>query len=242
MAFFHGSVVSKALGMSTGLTVSIPAEGWKYPDGFPVLYLLHGLSDNASNWARRSNIDLYAEEAGMVVIMPEVQRSFYCDMQYGPAYFTYVADELPALCAAMLHLSDRREDTFVAGLSMGGYGALKVALSRPDRFEAVASFSGALDMAGRFPAGLPEFMAVSGGELRDEDDLFLLAQKLSPEQRPRVYMTCGEQDFLLDESRRFSAKLDALGWNHTLETWKGDHEWRFWDASIQKALQFFRKT
>lgn len=97
-----------------------------------MLYLLHGLSDNHSCWLRRTAVDRYAEEYGIAVVMPEVQRSFYCDMAHGPAYFTYIADELPQICQRLFRLSDKREDTFIAGNSMGGYGALKAALSRPE--------------------------------------------------------------------------------------------------------------
>lgn len=130
MALFAGSLYAESLGMNTGVTVSLPGERRDRTGDMPVLYLLHGLSDDHTSWVRRTDIDRYAEEWGVAVIMPEVQRSFYCDMTNGPRYFTYIVDELPALCQRLFRVSARREDNFVAGLSMGGYGAMKAALSR----------------------------------------------------------------------------------------------------------------
>ena len=198
MALFAGSLYAESLGMNTGVTVSLPGERRDRTGDMPVLYLLHGLSDDHTSWVRRTDIDRYAEEWGVAVIMPEVQRSFYCDMTNGPRYFTYIVDELPALCQRLFRVSARREDNFVAGLSMGGYGAM----------------------------------------LRAEDDLFRLAEKTAGE-RPRLYISCGTEDFLLEDNRRFSAHLDALGWDHPLEIWPGTHDYHFWDESVRRALAFF---
>ena len=112
----------------------------------PVLYLLHGLSDDDTIWLRRTSIERYAAPLGLAVVMPQVARSFYTDEAHGNRYWTFLSEELPQLARSFFHLSDRREDTFVAGLSMGGYGALKWALHRPGRFAAAASLSGALDL------------------------------------------------------------------------------------------------
>ena len=115
MALFAGSLYAESLGMNTGVTVSLPGERRDRTGDMPVLYLLHGLSDDHTSWVRRTDIDRYAEEWGVAVIMPEVQRSFYCDMTNGPRYFTYIVDELPALCQRLFRVSARREDNFVAG-------------------------------------------------------------------------------------------------------------------------------
>lgn len=101
MALFAGSLYAESLGMNTGVTVSLPGERPGQDGGHaPSLYLLHGLSDDHTSWVRRTDIDRYAEEWGVAVIMPEVQRSFYCDMTNGPRYFIYIVDELPALASA----------------------------------------------------------------------------------------------------------------------------------------------
>ena len=123
----------------------------------PVLWLLHGLSDDHTIWVRRTSIERYVEGRGLAVVMPGVDRSFYADMVRGNRYWTYVSEELPSLMRAYFPLSARREDNFAAGLSMGGYGAFKLALSHPTRFAAAASLSGALQrFSGNPPADAPK--------------------------------------------------------------------------------------
>lgn len=134
MAFFKGSIRSQSLGMDTGLTVVLPFDRAAVPETeCPTVYLLHGHGENADVWTRMTSAERYANAYGVALVMPEVQRSFYTDMAMGLSYFSYVTKELPDTCQRLFHLSSRREDRFVAGLSMGGYGALKLgaALSRP---------------------------------------------------------------------------------------------------------------
>lgn len=98
----------------------------------PTLYLLHGLSDDDSIWLRRTSIERYVAQMGIAVVMPQVHRSFYTDMAAGGQYWTFISEELPALARSFFPLSAKREDNFVAGLSMGGYGALKLGLRKPE--------------------------------------------------------------------------------------------------------------
>src|ERR671933_2788384 len=147
---------SEALSLTTSMTVLLPQQtttqigmaGRQHAGLPPVLYLLHGLSDDDTIWLRRTSIERYVAPLGLAVVMPQVHRSFYTDEAYGGKYWTFVSEELPELVARFFRVSQAREDTFVAGLSMGGYGALKLALRQPSRFAAAASMSGALDVAG----------------------------------------------------------------------------------------------
>jgi len=246
MSVFNGTVYSTSLRMMTSLVVSMPSGGKRAYDAqdVPVIYLLHGLSDNHSAWLRRTNIDRYAEEAGIAVVMPEVQRSFYMDMKYGMKYFSYIADELPRICRSMFRVSERREDNFVAGLSMGGYGAMKMALRRPAQYCAAASFSGAVDLERRMNGAddlmtRQELFALVGGELSDEDNLFTLASDISAADCPDLYLTCGHDDFLLEDNRNFIKHLNERGITHKYEEWAGGHEWTFWDESVRRAIAAF---
>ena len=146
---------SEALEVGTSMTVLLPqateaqvgvASAETKQDAFPVLYLLHGLSDDHTAWLRYTSIERYASAAGLAVVMPAVGRSFYADEASGHRYWTYLSEELPELVESFFRVSQRREDTYVAGLSMGGYGAVKLALTHPERFAAAASLSGALDV------------------------------------------------------------------------------------------------
>src|SRR6476659_555810 len=154
MALVRCDFFSEVLEVGTSMTVLLPqasedqvgVTGTQRTGDFPVLYLLHGLSDDSTAWLRYSSIERYTAPLGLAVVMPQVQRSFYADEVHGERFFTFLSEELPRVIASFFRVSQRREDTFVAGLSMGGYGALKWALHRPERFAAVASLSGALDL------------------------------------------------------------------------------------------------
>src|SRR3954464_521265 len=184
MAHLRCDFFSEELSLSTSMTVLLPQRtptpigitGRTVGGAPPVLYLLHGLSDDDSIWLRRTSIERYVAPLGLAVVMPQVHRSFYTDEAAGGRYWTFLSEELPDLVATFFRLSARREDTFVAGLSMGGYGALKWGLRHPDRFAAAASLSGAVDLAvlEEDPWRRPLFEQVFGGEIGADDDLFAL--------------------------------------------------------------------
>jgi len=255
MALFSGSVFSHALGLDTQIGVIFPdipydiESRWKKP---ALLTLLHGLTDNATGWARLTQAEYFAKVYNFVIVMPEVQRSQYCDMVYGGKYFTYVSEELPELAGAIFNLPTGKENTFIAGLSMGGYGSLKVALSSPERYGGVASFSGGVDTKNLVRMMLdPEneraapgdIMAIFGTQDVDqiENTVFALARQVAARpDRPRLLQTCGTEDFLYDDNRRLKETLQQAGYGHTYLEWSGGHEWPFWNRSLELAMQFFR--
>ena len=208
-----------------------------------VLYLLHGLSDDDTIWLRRTSIERYVAPLGLAVVMPQVSRSFYTDEARGLRYWTFLTEELPSLVGRFFRVSGRPEDTFVAGLSMGGYGAFKWALRHPRRFAAAASLSGAVDMAreqrtGDWPQD-PAFadrlfagQSVSG----TDDDLHWLVGQLSAETCPPLYLACGTDDELFDDNVRFRDACLDQGLPITVDFGPGEHEWGYWDAKIQDVL------
>jgi putative tributyrin esterase len=219
-----------------------------YSPPFRVLYLLHGYSDDHSAWSRWSNIESYAEGLNMSVVMPAVHNSFYTDMTNGGKFFTFLSEELPGMLHDLFPLSTERTDTFVAGLSMGGYGAFKLALSHPDRFAAAASLSGALDIREVIKRhddpeneAWLENMRNIFGDLEKvpggPHDLFALSQAVSKSAiKPRLFQYCGMQDFLYADNLRFRDFIRPLGFDYTYEETPGDHAWKYWDAEIQKVL------
>lgn len=246
MAFFRGDIFSTELQMTTSIHVYIP-------DGannsrLKVLYLLHGLSDNCSNWFQLTGVARYAREHNLAVITPEVQRGFYTNMESGIRYFSYVADELPKMMHEMFGLPLTREKNFVAGLSMGGYGALKCALTYPNRYAGCGAFSSACDVAFNIDkryissqmAG--ELKAIFGADLKVKecDDLFRLAEKAAKsETKPKILMTCGISDSLLDQNHRLRDHIEKLSFpDFRYEEWEGDHTWDFWDQSIQLFFDY----
>lgn len=259
MAFFDCHFFSDVLGLSCSACVLLPQpttrqigmEGGARRARFPVLYLLHGLSDDHTIWMRRTAIERYAAAKNIAVVMPAAGRSFYQDMASGPRFWTFLSEELPALMASFFPLSTAREETFAAGLSMGGYGALRLGLAKPEHFAAVASLSGALDVARRCREAGREGSRLSGAEMTGifgpelaaagtDADLFALAERLarSGAPRPAIYLTCGTEDALLPESRAFRQHLETLGLPCAYEESPGAHEWSYWDAQIQRVLDW----
>jgi putative tributyrin esterase len=251
MALLRCDFFSETLGLSTSMTVILPQRttnqigmaGSTLDGPPPVLYLLHGLSDDDTTWLRRTSIERYAAPLGLAVVMPQVHRSFYTDEAAGGKYWTFLSTELPELVATMFRVSQRREDTFVAGLSMGGYGALKWALRQPERFAAAASLSGAVDVAGlrtgRRRAEDPQLFErifgkreISGGP----DDLFALLDPDADQPVPALYLCCGTEDALIDDNLALQEACTDAKIPITTSFTPGEHEWGYWDAKIQDVL------
>jgi putative tributyrin esterase len=246
MALVRCDFFSDVLEVGTSMTVVLPQAseeqiGVVSPDaaggdGFPLLYLLHGLSDDCTAWLRYTSIERYAGAHGVAVVMPQVQRSFYADEADGARFWTFLSQELPEVVGSFFRVSPRREDTFVAGLSMGGYGALKWALHQPERFAAAASLSGALDLRTILPERQELFQRVYDGRLGDDDDLFTLLGRHAASDLPRLYVGCGTEDHLVDGSRRFVEAAQAAGAELRTDFRPGEHEWSVWDAMVQDVL------
>jgi len=241
MALLQVDFFSEALQVCSSLTAIMPQK--RTIERLPVLYLLHGMSDDHTIWQRRTSIERYVENRQLAVIMPNVHRSFYTDTQYGHRYYTFVSEELPRIAQSLFHLSEQRDDTFVAGLSMGGFGAFKLALTHPERFAAAASLSGALDMAGESSAQRmgEEYTRIFGDhELMrgSANDLLALAQRVasSANAQPNLYICCGTEDFLYEDNARFLQHSKDLGMAVTYEEGPGEHEWGYWDRMIQNVL------
>lgn len=257
MALLHVNFFSGVLGMCMQMDVILPEktrgqigmEGEKKDGKIPVLYLLHGMSDDHTIWQRRTSIERYVSEMGIAVVMPAVHLSWYTDTAFGYKYWAFISGELPEICRNFFHnLSDKREENFAAGLSMGGYGALKLGLAASDTFGAVASLSGGLDIQdicfnirkdvdkSFWSSIFGDLDKVEGGD----KDLFFLAEELqaSGKPLPKVYMWCGTEDFLYHENVKMKAHLMKLGYDLTYEESPGNHQWKYWDEKIQTVLKW----
>ncbi|MFM5905014.1 MAG: alpha/beta hydrolase [Micrococcales bacterium] len=241
---------SEALGLNTSMTVIYPQAastnligmGGADIDGdIPVLYLLHGLSDDDTIWERRTSIERYVSELGIAVVMPQVHRSFYSNMELGLPYWDYISTEVPNFARQMLRISSKREDNFLAGLSMGGYGAFKLALRNPERYAAAASLSGALGLSTKDQVpdfGVRDFELIFNREsiVGSNDDVMHLLTQSDPETRPKLFLACGTEDFLWQENVDFMNLAEKLGVPLEIHTGPGDHDWAYWDARIQDVL------
>jgi putative tributyrin esterase len=256
MALIDCKFFSETLGMCSTMRVVLPETtqqrvgdvgvsraGQAAFRGHPTLYLLHGMSDDESIWTRSTNVERYASALGLAVVMPNVHRSFYTNMLHGYRYWDFVSSELLAKARAFFPLSSAREDNFVAGLSMGGHGAFKLALRLPQVFSAAASLSGVADVIQFRESRSLDYELIfgaTGPERGSEHDVFQLATALaaSGEPMPRLYQCCGTEDFLLAQNRQLRAHLQPLGFDYLYEEGPGNHDWQYWEKAIDRTLRW----
>ena len=253
----RGNVTSQVLGMDTGLTVLCADDRWEGPR--KVVYLLHGLWGDADSWLDYTMLPTHAGNTGALYLMPEVGRSLYTDMAHGGRYFSFLCEELPEIIARNFHISQAREDHIVIGGSMGGYGALRAAFLHPERFGVCCALSSGYlflkDFFDEIRTGGqdPRYRARYGEQFfldlyrafgknldwRPEYEITELAIRLAKDpKRPKLYLSCGEQDPLFSDNRRLSEALDRMGYSHTFDRFPGDHGWPHFDRALARAIQF----
>lgn len=256
MALLHVNFFSDVLGHAVSADVILPEQRrtligmeTSAADTFRTLYLLHGLSDDETIWQRRTSVERYVAGRNMAVVMPDGGRGWYADAVHGSAYMTFVSEELPHVMRSFFRgMTDRREDNFIAGLSMGGHGALKIGLLYPERFRGIGCLSGALDLYRRSQhlcgAEVSEWSAIFGdyetipGSVNDIRALSGRAAAAGT-ALPSVYMWCGTEDGLLQDSRDAKAYLTEAGFDLSYHESPGSHSWECWDAQIQNVLNYF---
>lgn len=254
MALIRMDHVPINIKVNTPLNIILPEPGEMR--GVPVrerkvLYLLHGLSDDASAWSRYSTIEIIARQYGLVVVMPSAGRSFYIDQPNGQAYFTYLTEELPQYLEEVFGIQPRRENTLIAGLSMGGYGAFKAALLHPERYFAAASFSGVLSLAimtthpederqPEFKLLFGDLDRLNGGQ--HDPAVWLQRAAQNPSALPKLFIACGRQDDLYPLNVMFNAACHKLGVPVDYHEEDGGHVWPFWDAQIKRYLSLVLET
>ena len=235
-----------SLNKMTSATVILPENK---PGPFPVLYLLHGLADDHTSWTRRTSVERYVQDLPLIVVLPNGDRSFYLDAVARPnfAYETYLTRDLLNFVDATFQTIPHRAGRALAGLSMGGYGALSLALKHPDLYCAAASFSGAVQF-GRTPLNPAdgwgaEFLALLGASSEDgPNDLQAVVESGDPATRPLLRLDCGVDDFLIEHNREFAVFLAEKNVPHEYVEYPGAHDWGYWDAHIQDALPFLSKA
>ena len=256
MAYLECKLKSQILQTTVGVKLyfptDLPAEVGYTVRG--VLTLLHGFTNSGDDWVQMTAAPRYAADNGLVLIMPDCGNSFYQNMVYGGAYKTFLTEEMPVLLNRMFKLPQRRDRNFIAGLSMGGYGALFLGLSRPDLYAGCASFSGAVDLsmmlADPSVPGVREVFGPIFGDslaLPKSSDLRVLARQvaaLPAAQQPKVLLTNGLQDIepyrILQQNDSLHRAIQPLGLaNYCRMQWNGVHEWNFGDRSLVYAIDFF---
>lgn len=257
MALLQVNFISQTLMRTVPIQVVLPVDKFSW-DGarsegpFPTLYLLHGIFGNYTDWVSGTRIQRWAEEHNLAVVMPSGDNRFYVDQ---PAtqdlYGEFIGRELVDITRRMFPLSAERANTFIGGLSMGGYGALRNGLKYYDTFGAIAALSSAdvVQQLDSYTDDNPSFISSKRyietlfGKLEtipgsDKDLLWLADQIANPADRPRLYLACGSADSLLPLNRNLRDALQARGYDLTWCEAPGAHEWDFWDSQIRKVIDW----
>lgn len=234
MSLTHITRFSAVLQEHLKISVILPDNLPNKP--LPTIWLLHGLGENGSCWYRFTTIENLASQYQVAVIMPNVYRSFYMDEVNGLSYWTYLTKELMPELRRMLPLSTLRNQNFVIGNSMGGFGALKFGFKHPEWFSAVAALSPAVNLRDIIPI-MSDISRVFGPKL-PKNYLENLALTAPNDQLKEIqwYRSIGDHDFMRDSNDHFTDFMNSLGMNETYSVTPGDHDWTFWDNEIKKVF------
>lgn len=269
MAYLTLTTFSRVLNMEVRLEAVLPDAGRTPLEGrLPLLLLLHGMSDCENSYMRLSALEQHARAHRVAIVTPTTHRGAYTNQYAGLRYFDFISQELPELCAAYLPVLTDRANLWAAGLSMGGYGALKLGLACPKAFSRIAVMSAGCDRTALLPeacreidtleqlhaqrerltdeqfSAMMQFLSTYGSRTRYAQDglnnLFLLAERAAGgAQLPAIRMWCGAEDELaVEPNRRFHAKLNALGIAHAYIEDHGKHEWAYWDSHLPAVLHW----
>ena len=256
----RGNFHSEVLHMSTNIQILIPDKGG---GPFRVVYLLHGLHGDQGTWLDNTMLPYFAAKYNAIFVMPEAGRSFYANLKYGRKYFDFIRDELPGKCRGIFNISAKREDTAVMGCSMGGYGALRLAFTRPEQF----GFCGAISPACLYFKPMLDALRADSGpwlqtgpeaeeilndlfciygdglEYRKDYDIPELAKEFPAIMpRPKMYVTCGTEDDLRKENLNFRDEMKNSAFDYTYEEWAGVHDWYFFNDALKKTLDFWYQS
>lgn len=222
--------LSPALGRHVTYTVLLP-EPSAGPGPYPVLYQLHGASDDHTAWVRLSNLTRHVAGLPLLVVLPDGGLSFWLNFSAHERYEDFLMQDLPVHLSRTFPVREGR--AAIGGLSMGGFGALRLAFKYPASFTSVWGHSSAL-----WP---PEVIAQRfGGVLSDpqEANIYRFAEQADPTRLPAIAFDCGTEDFLIEENRKFHAFLETRGITHIYKEHPGGHTWDYWDTHVQEALRF----
>jgi putative tributyrin esterase len=240
MAWIHMHYHSEALRMPAAMEVLLPNGGL---GPYTTLYLLHEQGGDHTSWFRRTSVERYVEGLPLAVVMPAAHLGWYTDMVLGRDYLQLITEELPRYCERTFPLSSRREDRFIAGAGMGGYGAVKAALHAPDRFAGAASFSGDLDVFRVYgqldPLRANDVFGSREGLSSNGHDLFAAAEKLAHSSRPKpeLYIRYGADEPFREDSIRFHQHAQALGLPVQLDSVEGAGGWKDWDRALERYIR-----
>lgn len=244
MAHIRINYNSAILQMPVMLDVLLPQGHGDYK----VLYLLHGAGGDHESWILKSRIADYAEGANLAVIMPSGNNKFYVNNMDGKNYFLFITEELPDICQKWFKISKNSSDRYIAGMSMGGYGAYYAALKKPSFYHFAFSYSGLLNIIERYEKSQGLDMSPTFGTkqqlINNSYDLYQLINNKSTknvDNSTQFITFCGLQDAKRHMSEEFAKKAKKAGYNVLLQEEDGGHNWAYWDKCIKQTISYIVK-
>ncbi|MDB5353022.1 MAG: hypothetical protein JWN86_4269 [Planctomycetota bacterium] len=241
MAFATINYHSRSLQKASSFNVVFPDDP-NIPKPWSVFYLLHGLSDDHTIWMRRTSIERYVAGLPLVVVMPDGGRGWYSNAVEGYAHEDDLIKDVVGLVDHTFPVKAERAGRCIGGLSMGGYGAVKLGIKHHDRFASVTSHSGATGIMhdpDRIKGLGTEFARIFGAKPADgPEDPFSLVKSVDHGRLPAMRLDCGTEDFLLAQNRSFHKHLTDLHIPHDYVEFPGGHDWTYWDSHVQEAIAF----
>lgn len=241
MAFATIQYHSRSLQKASSFNIVFPDDP-NVPRPWSAFYLLHGLSDDHTIWMRRTSIERYVAGLPLVVVMPDGGRGWYTNAVEGFKYEDDLIKDVIGLVDRSFPVKAGRDGRAIGGLSMGGYGAVKVGLKHHEMFASVNSHSGAVGILHdreRVRELGPEFRRVFGPDAHGgAEDPFAVVEKVDHGRLPEMRIDCGTEDFLLEGNRAFHRHLDELHIKHEYEEFPGGHDWAYWDEHVREAIAF----
>lgn len=245
MAFATINYHSRSLQKASSFNIVFPDDPG-IPRPWAVFYLLHGLSDDHTIWMRRTSIERYVAGLPLVVVMPDGGRGWYTNAKEGYAYEDDLIKDVVGLVDRTFPVKAERAGRAIGGLSMGGYGAVKLGLKHHEMFASLNSHSGAVGMLRSPERGRelsPEFARIFGTDpTGGPEDPFAIVERIDHGRIPSMRLDCGQDDFLLDQNRKFHEHLDSLHIAHEYEEFPGSHSWEYWDFHVREAIAFHVKN
>lgn len=240
MAFSNIYFSAPSIGKAASFNIILP-DSPKKKGPYPVLYLLHGYSDDHTIWSRRTSIERYVDGLDLIVVMPDTQLGWYTNAAHGLPFEDHIMVDVMGFVDRTFPTIAKREGRAVGGLSMGGYGAMKLGLKHADKFCSITAHSAAFVIP--HPGWTSEFRQkqslVFGPDPAGSDkDVFALAERIDRKKLPAIRIDCGTEDFLVEGNKKFHAHLKKLKIKHEFELFPGDHNWGYWDLHIQTAIKF----
>jgi S-formylglutathione hydrolase FrmB len=242
---FHSAALNREMPYRVVMPVSVPT-GVK----FPVVYLLHGGAGNFRDWTNYSDVARFAER-GLILVMPDGDESYYTNSADHPEqrYEDYIVKDLLADVETRFPIASDRAHRAMAGLSMGGFGAVKLSLKHPELFSFAAGLSSAIDVPTR-PFSIRRIgqwrhhrsiFGPAGGASQRANDPFVLAKSADPAQTPYFYLTCGDAEGLLLSNRSFAHLLEERHFAHEFHVVHGGHNWNQWNARLNDCFDSLLK-